>query len=624
MDFFERQELARKRTKWMVVLFALAVLAITAILYAAAIAIQGGPYWQPEILVAVLLLVTVVVGFGSLFKIAQLSKGGSVVAEMLGGQLVDLNTTDPKLRQLLNVVEEMSIASGVPVPSVYVLANDPSLNAFAAGHSTSDAVVAVTRGSLERFTREELQGVIAHEFSHILNGDMRLNIRLMGVLFGILCLAMLGQILLRFSFYTRPRSSDDKNSGAIVLALLGIGISLFVIGYIGVFFAKLIKAAVSRQREFLADASAVQFTRNPDGIASALHKIGGGGSRIESPHAEEASHMFFGNGLGDAWVSWLATHPPIEERIRAVAPRFDPASVKKIRPPEIPMDGKAAPVRRDWLGHAGAPQENHLALAASLLSSLPSTSSVAAHELHGAVALVYSLLLDPDPTVRERQWNSLQIDAQTRQETEKQAAEKPGLTHEQQITLLDLAVPTLRHLSPDQYKLFRKNVSAMISVDGKIDLFEFLLEKILVRHLDSFFSKKPPPPPQFRFVVPLLPEVSVLLAALTQLGGGTPEEQRAAYDAGTIELLVKPDDPALRKPEKVSLGDVGAALDRVASATPNVKRLILTACGQAVMHDKKVTTGEAQLLRAIADAIDCPIPPFVTATSQSPTEEQDA
>jgi len=355
----------------------------------------------------------------------------------------------------------------------------------------------------------------------------------------------------------------------------------------------------------------VQFTRNPDGIAGALHKISQGSSIVTSAHAEEASHMFFGNGLRESWFSLLSTHPPIPERIRAVAPNFDPSNVKKIRPPERPMDGKAAPVRRSWLGHAGDPQPVHLAQAAALLSSLPQPSSAAAHELHGATALVYSLLFDEDTAIQQRQWDALQADAATLQETRKHLADRSSLTYEQQIMLLDFAIPTLRQLSPEQYAIFRANVERMIAADAQIDLFEFLLEKILVRHLDRFFQKQEKTPIRYKHILPLLPDVAVLLAAMAKLGGGDADEIQAAYQSGVLELLVNPQDPTLAMPESVALDRVGTALDHIAAADPMIKRQILTACGQTVMHDGNIASGQAQLLRAIADAIDCPVPPFM-------------
>ncbi len=267
-------------------------------------------FWNPQLFAGVAVGTFAVILIGSAYKTMALAGGGSAVAESLGGRLVNPNTTNPDERKLLNVVEEMAIASGVPVPQVYVLDNEDYINAFAAGHTTGDAAVAVTRNCMTKLTRDELQGVIGHEFSHILNGDMRLNLRLIGILFGIFCIATIGRILM----YVRGR-----NSGGVVM----MGLLLLAIGSLGVLFGRLIQAAVSRQREFLADASSVQFTRNPLGLSGALQKIGGYGSRMESPHASDASHLFFGNALGDPLFSWMSTHPPIDQRIRAIDPTWD-------------------------------------------------------------------------------------------------------------------------------------------------------------------------------------------------------------------------------------------------------------------------------------------------------------
>ena len=292
MDFFEHQDQARKNTKVLVVYFVIAVACIIASVYLASLLIfygiqsrqqPGAPtpalvLWDPKLFLYAALGTLVVVVVGSLYKTATLAKGGSAVAEALGGRFVNPNTTHLEERKLRNVIEEMAIASGLPVPKIYVLDDETGINAFTAGHAPGDAAIGVTRGCMTLLNRDELQGVIGHEFSHILNGDMRLNLRLMGVIFGILCLAVIGRILL----YSRSRSSKDKNP------LMLLGLALIVIGAIGVFFGRLIQAALSRQREFLADASSVQFTRNPAGLSGALQKIGGAGSRVESAHAEDS------------------------------------------------------------------------------------------------------------------------------------------------------------------------------------------------------------------------------------------------------------------------------------------------------------------------------------------------
>jgi Zn-dependent protease with chaperone function len=338
MDFFEAQDVARQRTRYLVVLFIAAVVAIIFVLYAAAhllvYKVATNEPWvrfDPGLFGLVAAGVLLVVGSGSGFRTMQLRRGGPAVAELLGGRRISQETTDPDERRLVNVVEEMALASNIPVPAIYVLDNEEGINAFAAGHTPEDAAVAVTRGTLQSLSRDELQGVIAHEFSHIFNGDMRLNLRLMGLLFGILLLAVVGRMLLQVGPASMRggarRAGGGKRGGGDSRVIL-IGLVLLMVGYIGVLFARLIQAAISRPREDLADAAAVQFTRNPDGLAGALRKIGasreagGPGGRVWNAHAEEAGHFFFANNLTGFAAQLFATHPPLAERIRRIDPSF--------------------------------------------------------------------------------------------------------------------------------------------------------------------------------------------------------------------------------------------------------------------------------------------------------------
>jgi len=336
MDFFAHQDRARRQTSLLIGYYVLAVALIALGVYAAFAAVflgaeakTAGAFdwcqaWNPRLFAAVVGGTLLVVLIGTLYKIAQLARGGEAIARMLGGRPVAPDTADAAERRLINVVEEMAIASGIPVPRVFLLDEEKGINAFAAGFEPSNAVIGVTRGCLQTLSRDELQGVIAHEFSHILNGDMRLNLRLVGILNGILVIALVGYGLMRvMSSSSRSRSRNEKGGGAAVGIFL-LGLLLMLIGYIGVFFGKLIKSAVSRQREFLADASAVQFTRNPIGIAGALATIAGykGGTRLATSHAEETSHFFFANGLRGSFLGLLATHPPLDERIRRIDPAF--------------------------------------------------------------------------------------------------------------------------------------------------------------------------------------------------------------------------------------------------------------------------------------------------------------
>ena len=599
MDFFEKQERARLQTKWLVFYFVLAVAGIIAVLHIGFSLLLGQPLddWEMMGFTAAGVLVSVVIG--SLVKIAELSKGGKAVAEMLGGVPVNPSTTDAGERRLLNVVEEMSLASGVPVPQVYVL-EEEAINAFAAGYGTADAAVGVTRGCIERLTRDELQGVIGHEFSHILNGDMRLNIRLMGLLNGILFLALLGGVLMRLALTTRPRSSNDKNGGSIVAALIAGGLVLYIVGWIGVFFGKLIKAAVSRQREFLADASAVQYTRNPGGLAGALSKIASHSSRLEHPKAQEASHMFFGNGMAEAWLGLFATHPPMHQRIAEIAPNFDP---QESSPTPPPVDS-AEP---SFSGDA------QLAAATSMLAGLPEFSRPAMREIHSACALVFALLLSEDESVRESQLAILQS-AALQKEIGEMFDRRNQLSSAQRISLVDLAIPVLRGLSPEQYSVFSGQVRHLIEADGQIHLFEYTLQKLLLRHLDAAFTKARPGRVLHRSLVPLLPDTGILLSAIANADDGDSDALDAAFQAGVARLGKSAEAFPLARQSSVNLKDFDRALEDLATASLSVKKTILTACSAAVVHDGAVNDAQFELLRAVADTVDCPIPPFVPTT----------
>ena len=617
MDFFDKQERAQQKTRLLVVYFVFAVVGITLTLHVVFALMLDLPLTDWGLLGIVSAGVAASVVIGSTVKTIELSQGGRVVAAMLGGTPVDLNSADPAERRLINVVEEMSLASGVPVPEIYVL-DDKTINAFAAGHGPGDTAIGVTRGCIDRLNRDELQGVIGHEFSHILHGDMRLNIRLIGILNGILFLAVIGGILLRISAYgSRDSSSrEDKNSGSITIMFMAGGLALYLVGWIGVFFGKLIKAAVSRQREFLADASAVQYTRNPDGLAGALAKIGKFSSSLLSPRAEEASHLFFGNGVGDSWLALFATHPPIEERIAEIAPGFELEAATVTPPPTVPP----APPSPDRTAGASAglpgqllPGQPRVAAAAALLAGLPEYSLTASHELHGACALLYSLLLSEDQAVRDAQTALLAADPTVRDEAVAMFQRRGGLSSAQKIGLVDITIPTLRHLSPGQYAAFRKNITGLVEADGQIRLFEYTLQKILLRHLDLSFTNATGPAVRFKSLMPLLPDVGVILSALASSGDGTPTQRDEAFRAGVVELLVKPSSFPLERSETIDLKSFDAALDRLAEAAPDVKRTVLTACGSAVMRDGGVNDAEVELLRAIADTLDCPVPPFVRA-----------
>ena len=640
MDFFERQDKARKHTKLLVVYFVFAVLSLVVVINVAVslilmgLANYGLMIWrlspapspfepsfigsQAGLLFWITLGTLTVILIGSVYKTLQLGSGGSAVAELLGGRLIDSNTNDPDERKLLNVVEEMSIASGVPVPQVYVMDGEAEINAFTAGHSTSDAAIGVTRGCMKMLSRDELQGVIAHEFSHILNGDMALNLRLMGLVFGILCLTVIGRILIR----TRRTK--------FLLPL--VGLALIIIGSIGALFGRLMQAAVSRQRETLADASAVQFTRNPTGLAGALKKILTYGSRIDSPHAEEASHLFFANGLD---TSIFATHPLLTDRIRALrasldgkSPRVIEEPVSAISPaplvsatPEIPVAQAGAGrlvapfvAEHAVVANIGQATTQHLAYAADLRQAIPPAIEAAARDPIGASGLVCALLLASEPSVHEQQFELLaSVTSEVMlNETAQIWPQVQAMPVQAKIPSLDLALPALRRLPSEQFQQFRAAIETLAASNDKADLFAYMLQKIVARHLDTYFLPERRPVTQFYALHPLARDCGVLLSATAYAGQEDATALSAAFAKGAeslgqaahCEILLLP-------PEECDLSSVDVALERLSQAVPQIKKNLLGACAQTVAADGVIQQGEAELLRAIADALDCPIPPFV-------------
>lgn len=646
MDFFQHQDDARRRTGWLVVLFILAVIVIIALVYAVVVAFvawtaaRSGPghpgqasplgtlLWDPRLLAGVCIGVVALVGGASAYKIARLAGGGEVVASSLGGRPLSTDTTDPDGRKLLNVVEEMAIASGTPVPPVYLLENEAGINAFAAGYTPGQAVIGVTRGAIQQLSRDELQGVIAHEFSHIFSGDMRLNIRLIGVIYGILVIGLIGYVVLRAAGYgalAGRRSSRNNNT----LPLLALGLALIVIGYAGTFFGRLIKAAVSRQREFLADASAVQFTRYPAGLAGALKQIGGygAGSRLATPHVEQASHMLFGQGL--SLSSLMATHPPLPERIRRIEPGWDgelpqvqvAAADPGAEPGRAPMDGRTAGLapsmaqrisqaRRSAVEHVGDPTAEHLDYAAQLLASLPAPLRDAAREPYGSRAVVFALLLDSDPAIRGGQMQRLRSEADRHvyDLAARWSAQVAQLPPQTRLPLLDLAIPALRQLSPDQYRQFEANVNELIRADEQVNLFEWTLRRVLLRHLAPHFTRVTPPRIRYHKLRPLADPLATLLSTLAHVGHADPAAGQRAFEAGLrqtgMELTLKPK-------QACGLHELDAALDAFAAGSPGIKKRVLRACAVCIEADAAVAPREAELLRAIADSLDCPMPPLL-------------
>ncbi|MEM1080030.1 MAG: M48 family metallopeptidase [Pseudomonadota bacterium] len=641
MNFFENQARARRQSKWLVVLFSLAVLSTMAAMTLVAIVIFGqlsvgaGPlstsFWSnnSHIIIVTSLATGGVIIVGSLFRMLDLRDGGAKVARELGGTEIDGTTRDPLRRRLLNVVEEMAIASGVPVPSVFVLEHEEGINAFAAGWSPSDAAIAVTRGALESLSRSELQGVIAHEFSHVFNGDMRLNIRLMGILFGILMLALIGRKL------TRGASlSNNRDSAGLALA----GIAILLIGYIGLFFGRWIKSAVSRQREYLADASAVQFTRNPDGIGGALKKIGAltTGSRLVV-NAEEIGHMLFATGFN---AELFATHPPLIKRIHAVDPSFDPSDFESIGqqliddrrsrrfareqetreqqarsnqgPGGLPLDPNTL------IDQIGQPDATQLLLVSALLAAVPEPLQKAAHSDEWSIDVLLYLLLSKQAETREQQL--LLIAQQRGSDSEQQVSTlfqlNPNLPVRQRLPLMELTFPTLRRRPEAELVALMNLIEQLIDIDGTVEVFEYVMARLLNREIEDSLS---PVAARTDGSVQLVdhPQSWIDLLAIVAMHG-------QANDAGSAMAALKQAAASLDTARAEQLGSDASVdwsvlmdqwterLDQAFAALAHLalpdKQRLIEALLVCIQHDGKIVTVEYELLRLVAGVLRVPLP----------------
>ncbi|HSR69647.1 MAG TPA: M48 family metallopeptidase [Acidobacteriota bacterium] len=632
MDFFEHQELARRNSRRLLFLFALAVLAVFLAVYLLLLGVftyafsdEGEVFSQLDLVnvpifwISLISVVTIV-GSGSLWKLWSLRGGGRVVAESMGGRLIPPQTSDLNERRVLNVVEEMALASGVPVPPVYLL-QEEGINAFAAGYQPGDAVVGVTEGTVKLLKREEVQGVIAHEFSHILNGDMRLNLRLIGLAHGILVLGLVGEMIMRSAGRSRSSSSSKKKDGNGAIFMLGAG--LLVIGWVGTLSASLIKSAVSRQREFLADASAVQFTRNPHGLSGALKKIGGLGRRAAKMAAstQEISHMLFSARLERSYSRWAATHPPLKQRILRLEPDFD-GRFPRLKPPEEQAEEATTPpvplvdmkpkdlLATRILERAGTPHSESYGFMSRLLATLPAVLLDSVRETYSARALIYALLLHEDDQVRSRQMVLLQekADPQVVKLTAQLLPEVRKAGPQARLPLVDMAISALRGLSPDQYRSFRTCVDGLIAADEREAVFEWVLGRVLMRHLEAEFGASKPPPVRHRSLKVLAQPCSVLLSRLSYAGHGDVIEARRAFHTGAQVLDLA--DLRWCSRQECGLDDLGRALETLNEGSPQIKRELLKACAATVSSDNRVTVKEGELLRGIADTLGCPVPPF--------------
>ena len=642
LTFFEQQARARRSTSYLVVLFALAVagvvLAVNLVVPLALYLVGHGlvvPSSQTYVLLTLITLA--VIGLRTLVGVVQMRGGGDAVARLAGGVPVARGTRDADERRLLNVVDEMAIASGVAVPRVYLLRGERGINAFAAGYSPHAAVLAVTEGAARTLTRDELQGVVAHEFSHILNGDMRLSVQMIGVLAGILFIGEIGNMLLR------ARAGDDRRGGGVVGL---VGAALLVIGYAGLFFGRLIKAAISRQREFLADASSVQFTRNAEGIAGALAAISTEprGSLVANRRAETLSHMFFANGVSLWFESLFATHPPLLERIARIDRRFDPiAYLKRRRPraaeppepdrtPASPVRAGAMPTRAplaapaaaslaassaatdartarvaSLVGSVGRVTPAHVQYASAVLETLPAAVNDAVADGDGAAALVLALALSDEELARKQQLALLEADGveALARRADALANQLRGLAVESRLPIVALAGASLRRLDPEPRQALSRRLQALVDADDRITLEEAVLLTLARRHLAPGAGRTVPV--RFRSIREVRDDARLVLSLLAHVGAG---DTAAAFARGAAVLELGGDTRALPR-DAIEFAKIGDAFERLLTLAPFVKGRLLEACAETIVADATVSIVEAETLRAVAAALDCPVPPLL-------------
>ncbi|MCC5846059.1 MAG: M48 family metallopeptidase [Verrucomicrobia bacterium] len=648
--FFDHQQEARIRSRWAVFGFILTVFltVLSVALISAGLMGALGEYssdgqelvtrYQWDVIFGAAGFTLVIVLMASLFRHVQMQAGPDHVMNAMDGKRVNPESGNPRERQLLNIVEEMAIASGLPVPDVYIV-DEPGINAFAVGLSTDRAAVGVTRGALETFTRDEMQGVIAHEFSHILNGDMRLNTRLIAMLAGLFILSELGMVLFRIALHSgggRRRSRSGKDNGGGTLVFLGFGLAVWVCGSIGLLMGRILQASMSRQREFLADASAVQFTRNPDGIANALRKLGKGSRKAKLQHEEslELAHMMFGSAKPMSLSGLMATHPPLDQRIKQIQPGWDgsflaatPASPppipknnadktsKRIIPPPIPRQAARAIALGAMQSGMGAPGPAPEAVEAAhtLHETLPDSALQAARTPDGARALVYRLLLQSDqPDVNGEQEKAVQRheSPEMLQTLLRLHTATADLPEADRLPLLDIAVPALRHLDADTKAVFKTTLEALIRADGKVSLYEYAVRRVALRAVESEAEAKARLKKRIH-IREAGNEVNLLLSVLAHVGAESEEEAEASFDAARQTLLGHHGGITLtlQPREGRTLAALNEACEKLAALYPAFQQRVMNAALAAVANNGQINTDEFNAFRAAAAALNVPVPP---------------
>lgn len=617
MNFFEHQDIARRNTRLLVILFAIAVIAVTTLTGLAVTLAMGGlaPSTQAQtaqsfafnwdILLASCGVVISAIGLAVAFKWMILKPGGKVVAEKLGGRRLNPDSSDPLERKILNVVEEMAIAANMPVPPVYLLEHEQGINAFAAGYSPKDAVIGLTRGCVENLTRSQLQGVVAHEIAHILNGDMRMNIRIMALLNGILFISHAGYLLLRTGMFAGNRRDNGKNP----LPLLGL--ALLVIGSIGVLFGNIIKAAVSRQREYLADASAVQFTREPESIGGALQQIGAlhSGSKVESKNASEAAHLFFGQAISKA-MSIFATHPPLEKRIKRVLPQWN-GEFAANAPRQLQQEntGQAATESKS----SKPSHMDNLQRTLGILAALPEPLRQEARNPSHAQSFIYALLLSDQQEKQRIQVEHLaaeRVGSSVIEQLRIDYTQLSQVSTTERLSLIELTMPALKSLENQEKLTILKHARQLPEIGGQVSLYEWCLSQMVVRYLAADLK---PNPHVSGVKQHAKQDLALSLSVLAQFGHTESQHVEHAFEqakqAFGIDIEMVPQDA-------LNFSELEKALTRMDRWSAKMKERLVKAWVACIEADDEVTEVEYKLIYTLSNCISEPLPELTVKVSK--------
>lgn len=652
MDFFEHQDKARKKTGQLILLFSAGLFATLAAVnlisffaywyfsspevssFSVSVPNVLSPgsssafnmdveqtgfvnaferWWTSNLNWQVSVGVLAVVFMGTLFRYLELLGGGRKVAQWSGAVSVADFSKDANVQMYINVSEEMAIAAGMPVPELYIMEHEQGINAFVAGYRVDQAVMVVTRGALNQLSRDQLQGVIGHEYSHILNGDMRLNIRLMAALGGLILLGQVGRFFLESTFYSGRRSRDDNK---FQIVFIGVGAALMLVGYIGVLAGRMIKAAVSRQREFLADASSVQFTRNPDGIAGALYEIQQSteGSHLGHSHAEDMSHFCFGESVGLSQK--LSTHPPLNERIKRVNPTFlvkNKAKRRKTETPEQSVSRSAPDVFETTMAAAsfsamvGQVTPDHVVYAQKLYKHIPEQIKMWVHQSVGARSYIYCQILLGSDGQRQAILNEVKVlDSEVVDTLQKMWPFTKQMDEQLRLPILEMSIPTLKRMTEQERVVFIDRLAQLVDLDGRVDFVEWVTLTLTRLRLTS--QKNKSQQQLSNKIDQFKGDLDVIFSALVEINPDKAKAEKMRENVyGRFQIDYKPNATL----EEVGYDKVTKALTNLESISFMWRKSILQACADIVESNGKIAFREYEALRVLGECFDCPVPPLV-------------